>query len=109
MTSLLGARPAKGTAWLPSLLMAFVLLAGAPTPSSAHEGHDHGPPAGGGASPSSPRAHLELVGRLSHLLSQGTLRAVVAKGGTDEEIFQSVDAADLLGVEAATRQRGAKL
>lgn len=57
----------------------------------------------------SPRAHLELVGRLSHLLSQGTLRAVVAKGGTDEEIFQSVDAADLLGVEAATRQRGAKL
>lgn len=42
----------------------------------------------------SPRAHLELVGRLSRLLSLGTLRQVLAKGGTDEEIFQSVDAAD---------------
>jgi PTS system nitrogen regulatory IIA component len=42
----------------------------------------------------SPRAHLELVGQLSRLLSHGTLREVLAKGGTDEEIFQSVDAAD---------------
>jgi PTS system nitrogen regulatory IIA component len=42
----------------------------------------------------SPRAHLDLVGRLSRLLSQGTLREVLAKGGTDEEILQSVDAAD---------------
>lgn len=42
----------------------------------------------------SPRAHLDLVGRLSRLLTRGTLREVLAKGGTDEEIFQSVDAAD---------------
>ncbi len=42
----------------------------------------------------SPRAHLDLVGRLSRLLSHGTLREVLAKGGTDEEILQSVDAAD---------------
>lgn len=55
MTMLLGARPAKGTAWLPSLLAAFLLLFVAPQTSSAHEGHDHGPPVGGGASPSLPR------------------------------------------------------
>jgi nitrogen PTS system EIIA component len=42
----------------------------------------------------SPRAHLDLLGRLSRLFSRGTLREVLAKGGTDEEIFQSVDAAD---------------
>lgn len=42
----------------------------------------------------SPRAHLDLVGRLSRLLSIGTLHEVLTKGGTDEEIFQVVDAAD---------------
>lgn len=42
----------------------------------------------------SPRAHLDLLGRLSQMLLRGTLREVLAKGGTDEEIFQSVDAAD---------------
>jgi PTS system nitrogen regulatory IIA component len=42
----------------------------------------------------SPRAHLDLVGRLSRLLSRGMLRDVLAKCGTDEEIFQSADAAD---------------
>lgn len=42
----------------------------------------------------SPSAHLELVGQLSPLLAKGTLREVLAVGGTDEAIFQSVDAAD---------------
>lgn len=42
----------------------------------------------------SPRAHLDLVGRLSRLLMRGTLREVLAKGGPDAAIFQSVDAAD---------------
>ncbi len=43
----------------------------------------------------SPRAHLDLVGRLSRLLSRGTLCEVLARGGTDDEIMQAVDAADL--------------
>lgn len=42
----------------------------------------------------SPRAHLDLVARLSRLISRGTLGEVLAKDGTDEEIFKSVDAAD---------------
>lgn len=48
----------------------------------------------------SPRAHLDLVGQLSGLLSHGTLREVLTRGGTDEEIFQSVDAADAASVKA---------
>ncbi len=52
----------------------------------------------------SPRAHLDLVGRLSRLLSKGTLREVLAKGGTNEEILQSVDAADAL--EIARKKEG---
>ncbi len=52
----------------------------------------------------SPRAHLDLVGRLSRLLSKSTLRQVLAKGGTDEEIRQSVDAADAL--EIARKKEG---
>ena len=48
----------------------------------------------------SPRAHLDLVGRLSRLLSRGTLRAVLTNGGTDEAILQSVDMADAALAEA---------
>lgn len=48
----------------------------------------------------SPRAHLDLVGKLSRLLSHGSLRDVLARGGADEEIFQSVDAADAALAEA---------
>lgn len=50
----------------------------------------------------SPRAHLDLVGKLSRLLMRGTLRGVLDKGGTDEEIFQSVAAAD---AEAAVARK----
>jgi PTS system nitrogen regulatory IIA component len=42
----------------------------------------------------SPRSHLDLVGRLSRLLSRGTLRNALAEELPDEEIFQAVDAAD---------------
>jgi PTS system nitrogen regulatory IIA component len=42
----------------------------------------------------SPRAHLDMVGRLSRLLSRASLRDVLAGGATDEEIFQVVAAAD---------------
>jgi PTS system nitrogen regulatory IIA component len=52
----------------------------------------------------SPRAHLDLVARLSRVLSHGTLREVLAKGGTDEEILQSVDAADAASAGARKKE-----
>lgn len=44
----------------------------------------------------SPRAHLDLLGRLSRLLARGPLRELLAKGATDEEVFAAVAAADKL-------------
>ncbi len=55
MILLRSANPHRGTAWLQPLMMALLVLLAAPSASVAHEGHDHGPPVGGGASPSSPR------------------------------------------------------
>jgi len=42
----------------------------------------------------SPRAHLDLLGRLSRLLVRGPLRELLTRAGTDEEIFRAVAAAD---------------
>jgi PTS system nitrogen regulatory IIA component len=42
----------------------------------------------------SPRAHLDLLGRLSRSLVRGPLRELVLKGATDAEIFQVVAAGD---------------
>lgn len=42
----------------------------------------------------SPRAHLDLLGRLSRLLSRGPLRDLVVRGESDEEIFLAVGDAD---------------
>lgn len=42
----------------------------------------------------SPRAHLDLLGRLSRSLVRGPLRDLVVRGAADEEIFQAVTAAD---------------
>jgi PTS system nitrogen regulatory IIA component len=42
----------------------------------------------------SPRAHLELLARLSRGLSHGALRELIMRGATDEELFQAVDALD---------------
>ena len=42
----------------------------------------------------SPRAHLDLLGRLARALSQGTLREAVVKGASDSEIFAAAAAAD---------------
>ena len=42
----------------------------------------------------SPRAHLDLLARLSRSLVRGPLRDLVVRGATDEEIFQAVDAVD---------------
>ena len=42
----------------------------------------------------SPRAHLDILGRLSRGLSRGPLRELVMKGAPDEEIFGAAAAAD---------------
>ncbi len=48
----------------------------------------------------SPRAHLDLLGRLSRSLVRGPLRELLAKGAKDEEIFQAVDAGDAASADA---------
>lgn len=42
----------------------------------------------------SPRAHLDLIGRLTRALAIGKLREVVAKGASDAEILAAAAAAD---------------
>ena len=42
----------------------------------------------------SPRAHLDMVGRLSRLLLSATLRPRLEQAATDEEIFRVMEAAD---------------
>jgi len=49
----------------------------------------------------SPRAHLDLLGRLSRSLARGPLRELILKGATDEEIFAAVTAADESGASAS--------
>jgi PTS system nitrogen regulatory IIA component len=54
----------------------------------------------------SPRAHLDIIGRLSRFISNGSLGRLLAGGATDEEICQAVDAADAASLEA--RKPGGK-
>lgn len=49
----------------------------------------------------SPRAHLDLLGRLSRLLVRGPLRELIAKGAKDEEVFQAVAAVDAATADMA--------
>jgi len=49
----------------------------------------------------SPRAHLDLLGRLSRLLVRGPLRELVAQGAKDEHILQAVEAVDAAATDAA--------
>lgn len=48
----------------------------------------------------SPRAHLDLLGRLSRSLARGPLRELVVKGATDEEVFKAVEAVDAASTDA---------
>jgi len=50
----------------------------------------------------SPRAHLDLLGRLSRLLVRGALRELLVRAATDAEIFQAVAAADETATPGAT-------
>jgi PTS system nitrogen regulatory IIA component len=49
----------------------------------------------------SPRAHLDLLGRLSRLLARGRLRDLLTKGVKDEEIYAAVASADELLASAS--------
>jgi PTS system nitrogen regulatory IIA component len=49
----------------------------------------------------SPRAHLDILGRLSRSLGRGPLRDLVIKGATDDEIFRTLAAADASAASAA--------
>ena len=49
----------------------------------------------------SPRAHLDLLGRLSRSLARGLLREQVVNGATDEQILKAVDAADAALTDAS--------
>ncbi len=51
----------------------------------------------------SPRAHLDILGRLSRIFARGPLREMVAAGAKDDEILQAVDAADASASGAAVR------
>jgi PTS system nitrogen regulatory IIA component len=42
----------------------------------------------------SPRAHLDLLGRLSRILGRGPLRELLGRAAPDDEIFAAVTAAD---------------
>ena len=52
----------------------------------------------------SPRTHLDMVGRLSRLLSRAALREALGSGATDEDIFQVMTAADETLPEAGRRE-----
>jgi len=43
----------------------------------------------------SPRAHLDLLGRLSRMFARGPLRELVIRGANDEEIYQAVATFDV--------------
>jgi nitrogen PTS system EIIA component len=48
----------------------------------------------------SPRAHLDLLGRLTRVVAQGNLRELVVKGASDAEIFAAAAAMDSAHVTA---------
>jgi len=52
----------------------------------------------------SPRAHLDLLGRLSRGLVRGPLRDLIVRAAPDEEIFQAVAVADETAPGAISRE-----
>ncbi|KAB2639725.1 MAG: PTS sugar transporter subunit IIA [Verrucomicrobia bacterium] len=53
----------------------------------------------------SPRAHLDMVGRLSRLILSGALRTSLERGAGDEEILQVLEAADAAAETAASKKQ----
>jgi PTS system nitrogen regulatory IIA component len=52
----------------------------------------------------SPRAHLDLLGRLSRMLSRGPLRELITRGASDVEILDAVAAADAAATGPTARE-----
>jgi len=48
----------------------------------------------------SPRAHLDILGRLCRVLEQGPFRELVTRGADDREILAALDAADASAADA---------
>lgn len=54
----------------------------------------------------SPRAHLDLLGRLSRLLVRGPLRELLTRPATDEEIFSAAASTEAIGPRSSGREAG---
>ena len=54
----------------------------------------------------SPRAHLDILGKLSRLLVRGPVRELLVRGAPDEEIFGAIAAADSNGTGTGPREAG---
>jgi nitrogen PTS system EIIA component len=54
----------------------------------------------------SPRAHLDILGRLCRMLDRGPLRELVTRGATDQEIFRALGDADAMVAGAAEGEAG---
>ncbi|MFT3780785.1 MAG: PTS sugar transporter subunit IIA [Nibricoccus sp.] len=52
----------------------------------------------------SPRAHLDLLGRISRALSRSTLRELVLAGASDDEIFKAVAVSDAVAPGGPSRE-----
>ncbi len=52
----------------------------------------------------SPRAHLDLLGKLSRVLTRGPLRELIVRGVSDEEIFKVLAADDASALGGAGRE-----
>jgi PTS system nitrogen regulatory IIA component len=57
--------------------------------------------------PPSPRAHLEILGRLSRALATGSLRELVERGAPDDALFQALASFDAPGRTEANREEPA--
>jgi len=55
----------------------------------------------------SPRAHLDLLGRLSRALTRGPLRELIVKGAPDEEIFNAIASHDAAMSNGSDREASA--
>lgn len=55
--------------------------------------------------PPSPRAHLDILARLSRAIAAGAIRELVERGAADEDLFLAMAAAESASGEVAQRER----
>jgi PTS system nitrogen regulatory IIA component len=54
--------------------------------------------------PPSPRAHLDVLGRLARVIAKGHLRELLEAGAADEEILRAIAAADVAPAPGTERE-----